>query len=526
MSSGGSQPEVSVNKEENGASEGGLLNAILSLFFDGADPERRKRRALKQIAKNLNKQRYKFFKTRSEEALPGMARFFYDLYRVVGPAQRILQKAHSSKGLKSIVIESFLTEQQLALKARFDEQEIRKAADGKDTKEVVGDLKQAMVAFFGSFDSTRVKEINDVYNLLQVFLGFIQFDFYFVLKKFDASLPEQDFTYKPKFESISGEYIVDDLKDFLEVTLVLDRNANWGKVLDILQMYRNVDVVDRKDWNKILGGIEAVIGSEVLQMIVRYLEKDPDYVPVMQFPKDKIVEDYLTNLKTGTEGTIQKILLERRNLKIEKLCKQVFGTTTIVRTKNYTDQANLSFQKRLLAGYTHTTAINYLKAFLLDYFKKDIREVVRDVLLVRGRWGSNYMSQQLSEAFHQVMSISEQIVKFDDGLAEDGELGGKLRKAMGRIVEKDPATVKNARQLLSQINEQAAQMIRETGANLVVILKQVKSLMDDYEKHNPEIILNWKEIDGVLEQPLNEKLSDIYSKTYYFIQLMQAYTKK
>jgi hypothetical protein len=38
--------------------------------------------------------------------------------------------------------------------------------------------------------------------------------------------------------------------------------------------------------------------------------------------------------------------------------------------KNYTDKTNVVFAKKMSGGYTQTAALNYLRAFLIDFFKK------------------------------------------------------------------------------------------------------------------------------------------------------------
>ena len=157
--------------------------------------------------------------------------------------------------------------------------------------------------------------------------------------------------------------------------------------------------------------------------MVRHIADDPFWKAKGVGSNERIVEPYLNALKTTTEANVQKLLNERREKKIDALVQQVFGTTAVARTKNYTEKANLMFTKRAMAGFTHTQALNFLKAYLLDYFKKDVRELVQDMLLVRGKWVTNIQSQQLSDAYHQVMQISESLVAFDESLGEEGEIG-------------------------------------------------------------------------------------------------------
>ena len=195
----------------------GFFERIFSIIGKASDPEREKKRQLKEINKQLKKHKYKFYKPKQEEALAALAKFFYEIYTVVGPAKLLLDHAEASVVLKTIIIENSLSEEQVQMRASFDDSEIRAAVEesGGNVKFVTDELKSNLVNFFAIFDTARVKSINATFNLMSVFLDFISFDFYFFLRKFDSRFPENDFLYNPRFEDINGEYIAEDLKDFL-----------------------------------------------------------------------------------------------------------------------------------------------------------------------------------------------------------------------------------------------------------------------------------------------------------------------
>ncbi|MFP4329656.1 MAG: DUF5312 family protein [Spirochaetaceae bacterium] len=508
-------------------SEGlGFFDKLLSIFFGGNDPERQKRKQLKQIGKELSKSKFSFYKPRNKEALPDFAKFFYNQYKVLGPAQQILQNAAGSKTLKSIVIDSYMSDKQRSLRDQFDEEAIRKRAGEVETKQLAEELKDGMINFYGSFDAELVKKINGTYNLTQLLLRLVNFDFYFVLRKFDSAISENNFVYKPNFDPINADYIVDDIRDYLEIALVLDPKAPWDSVIDILKQYRGVEVVDRDAFKKMMKEIAAVVRENVLELMVRHISEEPFWQAKGAGSNERIVEPYLNTLKTTTEANVQKLLNERRDKKIDTLAQQVFGTSAVQRTKNYTEKANLMFSKRAFAGFTHTRALNYLKAYLLDYFKKDVRELVQDLLLVRGKWVTNIQSQQLSDAYHQVMQLSEALVNFDEALGEEGERGMKLKKASGRVVERDPSTAKLLRDQLNEINNEAKRLISEASTNLVTIGKFLKMLVADFDQTENDMVNNWKELDSLIEESIRERMIETYKQLYRFIQLMQVVSKK
>jgi len=523
-----SPPDLGTDKRMPGqapaASETGFFERILLFFLGGGDPEREKRKLLKQIANNLKKLRFKFYRPKEEQALPALARYFFEIYKVVGPARNLLANAAESAALRAIVVENHLTEEQKSLRQHFEESTIREQAVAISPKELVAQLKESMVRFFSDFDPQVVKQINAIFSSLLCFIRFVSFDFYFVIRKFDSSFQENNFTGSPKFETINIEYVADDLKDFLDVSFPMDRDADWGNVLDVLKLYRGMDVVSRPAWNKLISTIDDIRKSGVLTLIIQHAEKDPFYKPEISITSERIVEPYLDKLKTQTEAAIQKILSERRNQKVDQLCKAVFGSVAVSRSKNYTERASVTFEKRLVTGFTRTEPLNYLKAFLLDFFKKDIREI-HDLLIIRGRWSTSILSQQLSEAFHQTMSVAESIVRFDDSLADEGELGMKLRKAMGRIVDRDPASSRLLRTQLDEVNRMAQHMINEAAQNLIVIAKNLKLILDDYARTDHELLLNWKEIEAISEEPIKGRIVVIYKKIFFFVQLMQLFVK-
>ncbi|MFP4364380.1 MAG: DUF5312 family protein [Spirochaetia bacterium] len=514
------------NSQENIQNEVPPMNIfekIMSFFLGGDDPDREKKRLLKEIEKQLKKSKFKFYKPKGEQAQPQLAKFIHGIYKIVGPAQALIEHADSSGVLKNIIIESALDKDQLKLLNRLGEKSIAERAQQEDTKKLAKEVKDDLVNFFSAFDIDKVKKINMYYNLLRTFIDFIHFDYYFTLKKFDSNLPENDFVYNPRFEAINGEYISDDLKDFNDLMILLDPHQDWEYIFDILQEYRNVEVVNRGNWKKLVKYLQDIKKSRVLLHIIQHIDKDPYYKETVQPPKEKIVEPYLSKLKTQTELAIQKIAQAKKKNKEEKLAKEIFGTTAVSRMKNYTDKANVSFSKKNLGGYIHVTPVNYLKAFLLDFLKRDIKQVV-DLFLIKGQWSTTLMSQQLSESFHSLMETSTNLTEFDDSLAEDGEMGLKMKNLLIRA-DKDKNAMASLRQVLKQINDQAHKYITTSAQNFIVVGKSLKNVYDDHSKQPHELILNWKEIEMASEEPIAEQIIGVYKKIYYFVQLLQMFVK-
>jgi len=512
----------STSKEKVDSPEG-FFQKLISILLKGSDPEKEKKRLLREIAKTLKKHRLKFYNPKGEEALPGMAKFFYEIYKIISPAQVLLENAESSGVLRSIIIDAFMTDEQREIMELLAEDSIRKRSNQVDPKVLASELKDKLVEFFAGFTNDKVNSINSLYNLLIIFLNLVGFDYYFGLKKFDSGLPERDFVYNPKFESIKAEYVLEDIKDFLAV-IPENSNSNWEALFDVLKAYKGTEIIDRSQWKKILKGLDVVRKERIFVLMIQHIDKDPKYNYTSIINSDRIVDDYLNKIRTQTEIILQKILKERRSKKVDGLLMEVFGTTAISRMKNYTEKANLMFSKKMLGGFIHVAPANYLKAFLLDFFKRDIKTLM-DLLLIRGKWATVISSQHLSDAFHSVMDVSGKLVVFDDELSDEGNKGIAYKTLTSKS-DRDKNSITILRTQLKDTNDTAMKLITVAAQNLIIMGRSLKSILEDKDKKDHEMIINWKEIESATELELKDEIARVYKKIYHFVQLMQFFVKK
>ena len=188
-----------------------------------------------------------------------------------------------------------------------------------------------------------------------------------------------------------------------------------------------MEVVARDALRKALALIRDVQRSGILLMVVRHMVQNPSWKPMTRGHHEHIVEPYLARLKAEAETTAKKVAYGRHNEKLEELARAVFGSSGVaVKLSNYSEQSNPEYAQKMLGGFLHVKALNYLRAFLMEYLPKKVREVV-DLLIVKGKWANSQPSNQMSEAFHQLLNVTEKINRFDEDLAEDGELGRRLK---------------------------------------------------------------------------------------------------
>ncbi len=502
----------------------GFLDKILNFFISISDPERDKKRFLREVQKDL-KRRSKYFKVRRNLVEPAFARLFYNIYKEVGPAQVFLKSLKDSKVIKSIAIENFLKPDQLKILEGLSEEAIKKRCkEASDLKQLQEKIKREVAQVHSFFDLILTRRINDVYQGLMGFQDFISYDYFFFLKKFDSMLRERDFSYTPRFEAINGEYILEDLKDVDALLPLLEDDMEWDTILNILSRYRDMEVVSREGWKKVLSIIKDMKKSRIIKLMIIHMEKNPGYDVLPEIRSYEIVEDYLGKIKQRAEDILKKAMNERRTSQRNALLINIFGSTSIARLNNYTEKNNMTFSRRMEAGYRYVEPMNYLKAFFLDYYKGPVRKL-SDKLLITGKWSSNLASHQFSESYHLLMDLSDAVLIFDQSLAEDTELGSKLKR-LSKSAERDRNAFDSMRNVLKHINEDGLGIIKESVQNFFVMGKNIKRCLDDYKAPKHELITNWKAIASLSDNPIEKEMSEVYKKLYYFLQLMQYYLKE
>ncbi len=227
--------------------------------------------------------------------------------------------------------------------------------------------------------------------------------------------------------------------------------------------------------------------------------------------------------KSQATGLLQKITSERKNSKIEELAQFIFGTVVVLRLKNYTDKANMGFSKRNLSGYAYTEPLNYVKAYLIDYLKKDVREVI-DLLIVRGQWITTIQSQEVADAFHNLLQISDLISSFDDDIGDDGGTGSRMRSLLARS-DRDREQLKLLKQLIKVVNDKAIELINRTALNLISLGKYLHALINDQAAPNHSMLTNWKDLDNFTEshKGIKDLMIHNYKKLYAMVQLLNFF---
>ncbi|MCQ2591227.1 MAG: DUF5312 family protein [Treponema sp.] len=512
------------NKSSSNAKEG-FFQTLINNLFNSNSPEAELKRKMKSIAKALSKTKYHvFYKPATFEVLPPFAKLFYDIYKIVASAQIIFRGNQNPNFFKHQIVNFSLSEHQVELLEHFDEHKIIEMSKKLPAEKLKEQVEADLVQFSTEFTTERINKIENIYTAFSLFNDFCSFDYYALLKKFASSLQENNFTDVPNFDKLNAEYIVDDLKDFCLIAYpITNETIIWNDLFEFLKASYSADLVTLGTWKKVVAKIRAIQSSSAFEMMIRHISRNPKYITDVRTNIPTIVDSYTEKIQSDTHAILSRLVNQEKESKAANLCSQIFGETELKGLKNYVPSVNSNLERKNLETFCFCEPLNYLKVFLVEFVKKDIREFF-DVVVIRGQWDSQ-LSAPMSNAYQELLKISDEITKFDNAVAENGSIGTKIKTTLPKVGHDS-----NAESIMNRIvidtNEMAKHYILTSTQDCITIGRTVKQLIEDYSKQKPELISNWRELERFLDHPMKDFSVNIYKKLYLFVQLMQQYLGK
>lgn len=507
-----------------------IWDKILGIFGFSQSPEKKK---LRSVKKYLKSSKAGFIRIGSDTLEPNMAKFFYTLYQFSFSYLSIIERVRKSDSLFPIIFEECLTEKQ---KLRFIS--LSSEALENKLKEIPLDILKTQTAdeynlFISDMKAQDIRKINETYSVFKVFEELVTFNYYSILVLFDPAFPPNDFKYKPKFNSINGRKMIPFLKDFSEVLNVIAFVPHWESVFSTIRIYnRGVDPVKATVWQKIIKDLVNLKKSGLIESIIHYLEGNMDFRPNSALRVENLASKYLDGYKDNIQNFFYKVQQQQEAKEINRLMSYVFNQEELSRIatykmKNYSEEASSKIYSKVSVGYRYSKAFLYLKAFLIESVKTQMRDVV-NTLIVKGQWQVNQFSRDLSDQLYSCMNLTEDIKKFDDLLAETNTYGKRVFVLLHRQ-QKDKSSSDLLKQAVEDINSKALIILKKSYKELSGLKNLLDEVLKDFKRDNKtrELLMNGKELEGEvdvnLDLPFVEALEAADDRLSSFMEFLSLY---
>nr|HPK62655.1 hypothetical protein [Spirochaetota bacterium] len=219
-----STPSIKIGKKESIS----FFQRILDIFSGTGREERVKNRLLKEIRKNLGQLKLKFYLSKKDQVLPAFGFFFYDIYRYSQNFARFFDIKNHNNSIKILLFDALLNNKQKQIKSKLEKSGVEELIRGQsDPQKAILEVKSLLNEFVKSFDQELVRKINATYNQIVDLSNIINYDWFFLLHKFDSNISEGNFNYKPNFEILEGKYVLDDIIAINDYIETLNLSGDW-----------------------------------------------------------------------------------------------------------------------------------------------------------------------------------------------------------------------------------------------------------------------------------------------------------
>lgn len=510
------------NQKEKKTQKESFFQSILASLFKNSNPEAEKKRKLRNIAKAISKSKYRnFYKPGTNEMQAPFGKFIFDIYKAVAPVQIMFKNIPNPSVFTKHIISFILSDKQKEIEEQLDENKIVEMSKKIPIKQLKSQVEAKIQEYVNDFNDEKAAKAENLSKSFTLFKEFCNFDYFIILKKFDSSYREFNFNNAPRLEKVNAEYILTSLKDFAEIAYALADNAvDWQPLFAMLKATQQKEIISLGNWRKIIERIRSLKASRSLDLIIQHAGQEIGYTttPISDFKS--VLEPYIEKFENETKNLLQKIENEQKSNKATNLSSQIFGATEIQSLKNYAESFNAVLEKKDLDLLLYPEPLSYLKTFITEYVKKDIREYY-EIVVIRGQWDPK-LSAPMSNAYQALLKTSDEITAFDNNFAEDAPVGAKIKTYLPKATH-DSNAESIINRTISDTNEQAKEFIVTSTQGLITIGRTIKQLIEDYSKEKHLIVQNWKELEKFFEIPLKDFSVSIYKKIYLFVQLMQNY---
>ncbi len=500
-----------------------FIDKIVEFFTGFSNEERIKIKKLKEINRQVRSFRNKFYNYKKDQVMYQLPRKFYELYRLVQHLGRFFDINAHKKSIKMLLFDIFSESDQNKIREELEYEPVKKLIKNTpNTKDAIEIIKNKLNEYIKSFSPESIKKIDYAYNSIIDFSNITNYDWLFLLKKFDSEINDLNFSYSPDFEAIEGKYILEDIITLNDYLTTIDFNKDWRYIFDYLKATAQDDNIINI-MKKAIQLCKELKKDDHLTKIIQLIYKDPFFTP-KQFHSDaKIVHDYIQNFQREVKASVDSTLKEIKKDKIEGLLLNIFHKTVIIRLKHYTTRLNEMLIKKGLYGFQYIDPMNYLKAFILDYCKGDIKSKI-DALLILGTWSTNTASSSYSSLLDHFNKISDMIMEFDNNCSEDESYGKSIKK-LSMSTKHDSTALNTLKRVVIKIDSEALEIIMESIKVLTQTANKLKELIDDYKSKNPKIIIDFNKIKWNFTEEPGDAFVTLYNKLVNFVALLRYFAK-
>ena len=469
-----------------------VLDYIKYNFFNIRTPSLVEKVRLQEYANRISNSKYHFVDLKTGALTDTLAKFIFDMYKVIGPLLYPLKEEFIIKDGKQFsyyLIEVSFNEEMKNLYLTLNKEYMtEKLNSGEKINNVFNDVKNNFSKFKKFISSDNGREINLTFNLLKDFAAISNFDFFLFLRAFCPSFVDGAYNSNPTFKSTSNVQVVDDLIRLDEAIKSIVIRKELASALKIFQKYSGMPEIDENNLKSFLARVKYLQTPNLLSDIIIYLLKDFTYKSPTNSSNVNIFVNYITDCTNNLKKDMNEIVSEIKFNKINTMREKTFSGIEIMKMSNINDDKNELLEKYECTTFTCVEPLEYIKTFVVEIFDIKYKVPLNDMFL-----GVDFASKERNsmglDAFYTLNDSNTEIVNFDAQLSPESE---NFKRLKTWLVSKNKANANKdlIETMVNKIDTEGNKIVLNVYNSVIDLTTIVKNIFEDCKNNTKLEISN------------------------------------
>lgn len=431
---------------------------------------------------------------------------------------------------KDYLVTARLPEKLQVLYSSFSYSSMKKRVfDSVDPEEELGKIGEEIEQLLQGLNTAEFHGFDSAYTVMNRLTNLCQHNFLPMLRFFDPALKSLDSADPAILQPVSGEEMLQELLDFYFILAGFDYSEsierNIGLLLERLSRERSEEA--RARLKKVLLRLQNLmsesLGSQTILILLRLIQKDPQFVPQSIQEESSLIETYKNRLQINYQRSKERIQQQLRELAVAEDLKRLFPNGQPEQIEGYREDIDQALQERDFDSFLHIRALRIIKNYLHYHFNKELKEPLKR-LIVEGKFTNKVFENMLTRPFYQCTELESKIIQFEEQLQGEGTQSIKKLSKYIELLDQGKPVHNMVATVLETIDKESRYLVEEGANSFYNLFVNVLDILNDAKLKNPVKVTNIKFLTGGKQQDFLNRVSYGHNNLYLFTKIIKNFT--
>lgn len=512
------------------------ITELIESIFKRSSPEVQKKQLMKKLENEIRE--FQPALCRNGMLLPNFGEAIFSLYKNVRPLDNLFSVTVNPNDIPrqhrfeaQLILTGYSSTDQAALEElSFENRKEKIISEYQNADRIYINQKKQLERLLKELNTESFKQMdNDILELRQL-VEFCHYNFVPFLQAFDSNFIPADSFYKPSYKEMPAAKALNILEDLYYQFSGLKISTSTAEAIIALAKLRKGHDISDEERDGYLGNLKKInyiknkiLQPERLKALIRYCREDLAYEPQIAKYTGSPRQDFANMLQARFDIDEQKIKTEIQNEMVSEELGKLFQESPLEEVGSYNQIYNSILQNDVSMSFKWILPMRILKTFLKIYLPSGSKALLNDIV-IEGFFNNPAYKSNFSSIVYTAINADAEIKDFEDSFGNDQRNSIAVLESYVKDSKKDKDFQKKLEKMVSNINNEAHELLQSQCTNLMSLFRQLGELLADAKKPSSEIISNIKVLMMSSRNRENTNFLEAqYSNWKTFFDIMKNY---